>query len=487
MTGGFVWTDARVRDALDLPSELTREGVAFTEISTDTRTLTRGALFVALEGERFDGHLFLEEAAARGARGMVVSKFRVPGGDVGSATEAGEGPVRYRVEDTLTALGQLARHRRRTLGRTVVGITGSSGKTSVKELVSAALGHSRRVHATRANRNNRVGVPLTLLEAEEETDLWVVELGTSEPGEIGLLTRIAEPDAGVVTTVSEAHLTGLGSLEGVLQEKLDLVRGTASDGPVVVGDRPEILPRRARELREEVHVCGLTDRADPELRGELLEADGEGRYAVRWGGGVWRPAMPGRHGVENFVLALSTARCLGIDDLEGAARAAEQVPPGPLRGEVERLGRLTLLLDCYNANPQSVRAAVDLLLDLPAAGGKVAVLGSMLELGDRASSLHREVLGEVVRRPLDLVVAVGDFAVAAEALATETHSPGSERIAQVLSVPGAGDAYERLRPHLSGSETVLLKASRGVALETLVARFRADFGTSTAAGRRQEA
>jgi len=458
----FEWTDARVREALGLPPEEGTAALRFTGVSTDTRTLGEGDLFVALEGERFDAHGFLGEAARRGARAAIVSD-----GDT-----AGDDLPRYRVENTLVALGALAGYRRRALPWRIVGVTGSSGKTTVKEVLAAALGSSFPVYATRGNLNNRIGLPLTLLEAPEDARVLVVELGTNEPGEIGILTAILAPDASLVVTVSETHLEGLGSLEGVVAEKLALLEGTRSDGPVLVGDEPPVLAERARKMRPDVRIAGFSDRADDELRGELLRPDLHGRYVFRFRGREVRGSLPGRHGAMNLLLALSMAHLLGAE-LDAAVPPASSVGPPALRGEVLEMGGLHLILDCYNANPQSVRAALDLLVDLPRAGEKVAFLGSMLELGDRAPELHREVLGLACGLPLCAVVAVGDFNVG---------TGGAEGGPLLLSADSPEEGYELLRPYLTGSETVLLKASRGVALERLVERFRQDFGEASATG-----
>jgi len=465
VNAGFRWTDARVREVLGIPGA-SGDDQEFSGVTTDTRTLGPGALFVALVGDRFDGHAFLEEARERGAAGAVVSTRSA------ASLEASTSGLRiYPVDDTLVALGLLARHRRGVLPGRVVGITGSSGKTTVKDLLAAALRGTFRVHATRGNLNNRVGVPLTLLAAPEDAEVVVVEMGTNAPGEIAMLARVADPDASLVTTVSEAHLSGLGSLEGVLEEKLDLVRGTREGGGVLVGDRPEALSRRAREIRPDVRVAGLSERADPDLRGELLPPDGDARFGVRWRGREVRAGIPGRHGAEGLVLALAMAEWLGADP-EAAARGAAEVQAGGLRNEIRRVGDLTLLLDCYNANPQSVGAALDLLLELPASKGRVAVLGSMLELGERSGALHREVLDRARALPLELVVAVGEFAAAAGA---EPGDPGTGP--EVIQAGTAEEAYRRLKGRLSGGETILLKGSRGMALEAIVPDFERDFST----------
>jgi UDP-N-acetylmuramoyl-tripeptide--D-alanyl-D-alanine ligase len=463
MSAAFTWNDGEVREALELGPDAATAELEFSGVATDTRTLVDGALFVALKGDRFDAHRFLDQAADRGARAAVVSDTPPTDGGL---------PL-YRVADTLLALGALARHRRRRLAWRVVGITGSLGKTTVKDLLAAALAPGLRVHATRDNLNNRIGVPLTLLEAPEDAEAVVLELGTNEPGEIRMLTWIAEPDGALVVNVSEAHLERLGSLEGVLEEKLALLEGTRPEGPTLVGDEPPALPERARTLRPGVRVVGFSARADEELRGVLLGPDPRGCYAFRFKDREVRGSIPGRHGAMNLLLALAMAHLMGAD-LDGAIPAAEAVTPPKLRGEILELGHLSLILDCYNANPQSTIAALELLAELPRPGEKVAVLGSMLELGEGAAAFHRSVLERAGELPLCAVVATGAFASAARELGMGA-GDGAEEGPLVLAVDSPEEGYDRLRPYLTGTETVLLKASRGVALERLVERFRTDF------------
>jgi UDP-N-acetylmuramoyl-tripeptide--D-alanyl-D-alanine ligase len=454
-----------VRRALGIEAVPSEAAPTFDRISTDTRSVAPGDLFVALRGETFDGHDFIAEARSRGAKGAVVSRPV----DVDGAFAL------YEVGDTLRALGSLAAHRRRTLPGQVVGVTGSSGKTTVKELLSTALSSTFSVYSTKGNLNNRVGLPLSLLAAPEKAEFLVLELGTSEPGEIRALTEIAEPDHAVVTTVSEAHLSGLGSLEGILTEKLDLVRGASLTGKAIVGEEPAILAETARGIRPDIRVAGLSERADPELRGELVGQDPGGRYTVRVRGREARPGVPGRHGARNFVLATSVAWLLGADD-EAALERASTVKPGPLRGEVRSVGGLTMILDCYNANPQSVAAALDLLAELPGSTRRVAVLGSMLELGPRSGELHDRVLRRALSLPIDVLVTSGEFAAAAREVGEGGVGEAGARRPQLIAETAVDDAYDALRPRLTGTETVLLKASRGVALETLLERFEADFG-----------
>jgi len=457
----FTWTDAAVRDALGLPADRALPAAEYTGVSTDSRTARAGDLYVALVGERFDGHDFVADALARGARGAVVSR----------PAEAGEGATLYPVADTLDALGALAAHRRRALAATVVGITGSAGKTTTKDMTRGALASSLRVHATSGNLNNRIGMPLTLLRAPTDADVVVLELGTNQPGEIAALAAVARPDIGVIVTVGEAHLEKLGSMEGVLQEKLDLLRGLADGGRCVVGDEPDTLVRAAREVCPAVRVAGWSDRADENLRPAGVEVDARGAHRFLWRGRSVRLDVAGRHAVVNALLALAVADLLGVPEEEAVAGLAG-VGAGSMRGEVRRIGDLTVVVDCYNANPPSVKAALD-LLDARSARRKVVVLGTMLELGDVSERLHREVLADALSRELDLVVATGAFEEAASAVA----EPRGAAAPEVLAAPDWRSAYPALKARLGGNEVVLLKASRGVAMEGILALLDADFGS----------
>lgn len=457
----FRWTDREVRRALGLATDVANVGVTYARVSTDSRSAGPGHLFVALVGERFDGHDFVPEAFERGAAGAVVSRD-VP---------APAGQRLHRVPNTLEALGALAHHRRLALSVPVVGITGSAGKTTTKDLVRAALSARYRVHATEGNLNNLVGLPLTVLAAPDETEVLVLEMGTNQPGEIAALTRIAEPTIGVVTRVAEGHLEGLGDLEGVLREKLALIDGLPADGVAIVAADPPVLAERARALASGVRVAGTATRADAELRGDVVGIDPEGRPTFRWRGREITLRLRGRHSVDNALLALAVADALGVPEAEAAAGVAT-VEPGRMRGELVRLGGLTLLVDCYNANPASVAAALDLMAQVPSSGSRVVVLGTMRELGQRTAELHERTLRDVFRRPLDLIVATGEFAAAAERTPTTATTP-------LIVEADVAAAYGRLRPRLRGDELVLLKASRGVRLERLIPEFRRDFASDS--------
>lgn len=467
------WTDAAVRAALGLASSRgttppgepwggevagTRGAAAFSSVVTDTRTMQPGALFVALRGERYDAHVFLTEATYRGARGAVVE--RVP-------PDAPSSLVYYVVDDTLAALGRLARYQRRRLASRVCAITGTVGKTATKELARAALAVRYRVHATSGNLNNLVGAPLTILSAPDDVEALVVEVGTNAPGEIARLRAIVEPDVVIITTVAEGHLEGLGSLEGVLAEKTALLGGPGETDLALVGDEPPALAERARRLAAHVRVAGTTSLADPGLRATSVLVDEEGRPRFEWRGRTVRLAFRGSHHVTNALLALGLAEAWGVD-LDAAAGALAWPSAPKLRGELRHYGELRVIADCYNSNPPSLRAAVDLLMALPRGDGRVAVLGTMKELGTESMRLHRAAAESVLRAGVDLIVATGEFVQAFGALTADL----GERL---IAVQDPLEAFERLAPRLRGGEVVLLKGSRGVELERLLPRFEALF------------
>lgn len=459
------WTDAAVREALGMAGHEAVER-SYTAIGTDTRTLAPGSLFVALRGERFDGHRFLDAAAEAGAAGAVVET--VP-------DEAPASLALYRVPDTLEALGRLARYRRRELGARICAVTGTNGKTATKDMIRGVLGAHYRVHATAGNLNNLIGAPLTLLATPADAEAVVVEVATNAPGEIARLAAIVEPDAAVITGVAEGHLEGLGDLAGVLREKTALIAGLRPGGLAVVVDEPPELPARARELAEEVRVVGWSDRADAGFRAEEIELDEEGRVSFTWRGRRVALAFRGRPHARNALLALAVGEAWGVD-ADAAVRALTETSPPRLRTEVARYGALRVIADCYNSNPASLAAAVDLLEAIPRNGGRVAVVGTMRELGDAAPMLHRRAAELLAAADIDLIVATGDFVRAFDELAAELGP-------RLLRAEEPEEAYALLKPRLRGREVVLLKASRGVALERLLPFFERDWAGGEAAAR----
>ena len=305
----------------------------------------------------------------------------------------------------------------------------------------------------------------------------LVEMGSNEPGEISTLSAIARPDIAVVTTVGESHLDRLGSLAGVLDEKLDLFRSMTEGGRCVVGDEPPALVDAARAICSDLRIAGWSERADPDLRPEQFELDVFGAPRFRWRGHPVTLALPGRHSVANALISLAISELVGVSPRD-AVRGLTSAEVSPLRCEIRQIGNVTVVADCYNANPQSLRAALGVLIDQPGNSRTVAVLGTMLELGHEAARLHEETLEYALGLNIDLVVATGGFAEAAEALKVDEP--------EVLRFQDWRKAYPALRDWLEGDEVLLLKASRGIALEGMLPLLDSDFGsksTSTVVGK----
>lgn len=446
------WTRTRVADALgagpggDIP---------FGGISTDTRTLQKGDLFVALKGDNFDAHKFLCEARDAGASGLVVS-------DASSAVGLGL-PV-YAVGDTLDALGLLANKWRRVWGRSVIAVAGSNGKTSTKDLLTAALGESFEVHATRGNMNNRVGVPLTLLAVRGSAEIAIVEIGTSSPGEVGILRDIVQPDMAVLTSIGEEHLEGLTDMAGVVREECEVFRG------VTLAVLPARYPEAVAVARLHARAVRTTALSEESTTADIVPdswvLDGEGRAELHFRGESVVLPLSGVHQAENAMLAIATAEACGAS-VAAAVKGLAAASVAPMRGSWERAGNLLVINDAYNANPPSMIAALDLFDAVEPEGGerggtrqKVAVLGTMREMGESSAGVHGQVAHRALASKADLIVAVGDFVDAFRKLA-----PGDPRI---LYAAGPDEAWQELEPRLAVDAVVLLKASRGVRLERML-------------------
>jgi UDP-N-acetylmuramoyl-tripeptide--D-alanyl-D-alanine ligase len=442
---GF-WTLDRIAAALKEHStgSLPRGPASVSGITTDTRKIGKGDVFVALKGERFDGHDYLRDAVRDGASALIVS--RVP--KLNSL-----GVPLYEVQDTLVALGALARSWRRAWGKTIIGVAGSNGKTSTKDLIKAALSRSYSVHATTGNLNNRIGVPLSLLSLQPEAELAVIELGTSLPGEVAILRDIAEPDIAVVTSIAEEHLEGLGDLAGVLREEAAICEGVA------VGIAPSAQPEVAEAARgraRRVIVAGLEPSAD--LKPDRWEIGPDGLGVIEIGGVTIRPPVRGLHNLRNTMLALAVARECGVS-YEDAATGIAAMPQPKMRVAWEQLGDVTLINDAYNANPGSTRAAIELLQGAGSGRQRVIVLGTMRELGAASAQCHADIAGLALASGADIVAGIGEFASALEK--QNEHE-------RVITAPDVEDLWPRLQARLQRDAIILLKASRGVQLERLV-------------------
>jgi UDP-N-acetylmuramoyl-tripeptide--D-alanyl-D-alanine ligase len=418
-----------------------------TGISTDTRQIAPGNAFVALAGERFDAHDFLPDAVARGASALVLSS---------PETGAHLGVPVFGVDDTLAALAALARYWRRAWGgggRPVIGVGGSNGKTTTKELIRAALGSVLEVHATVGNLNNLVGVPLTLLAIPDSADVAVIEMGMNVPGEMERLRAATEPDIAVITCIAEEHLEGLGSLDGVMREESILFDGARV--AVVPAAQPEVA-RAAAGRASRVVSAGLES---GDVRAARWGLERDGTAWLELDGVVVRPPVRGAHNLRNTMLALAVARECGVSVADAARGLAETTIPG-MRLAWEPLGAATLINDAYNASPASMRAALDLLAELDGARQRVAVLGTMRELGTHAARLHDEIARHALAAPVDVIAAIGEMGDALRAAGAADP--------RVVTAPDIESLWPALEPRLARDSIILLKASRGVKLERLV-------------------
>jgi UDP-N-acetylmuramoyl-tripeptide--D-alanyl-D-alanine ligase len=415
-------------------------------VSTDTRTLRAGEIYFALKGPRFDGHGFVPEAFARGAGAAVVERA---GGSPGG--------LEIVVADAGAALEALAAAWRMTLRARVVGVTGSNGKTTTKEMIGHILSKDRRVVRSQGSFNNSVGLPLTLFGAGPEDEVLVLEIGSNHPGEIAHLGRIARPDAAVITSVGASHLEGLGTVEGVADEKASLLGCLRGGGFAVVHDHPLLLSRVSLPP-EKVITFGMSREAD--LRPEGLEPLPEGkgmRYSVR--GVKFRLGLLGDWNVLNSLAAAATAMSYGVTLPECAWRLADFKPP-KMRMERLDLAGVTVINDAYNSNPESASRAVREFSRLTSAGRKVAVIGDMLELGPASEEYHRRLGAVLSECAVDVVAGVGPLCRALlEAVGGSREKLGFESVDEVR--PRMDDLF---RP----GDLVLLKGSRGMGLERLV-------------------
>lgn len=418
-------------------------------VTTDTRNLNRGDVFVALRGERFDAHDFLQQAREAGVAAFVVSDPRAA---------AGLGVPTYVVPDTLVALGQLAAAWRKAWGRTVIAVAGSNGKTSTKELLKAALSGTFAVHATTGNLNNLVGVPLTLLAIPPQAEIAVVELGTNAPGEVATLRTMAGPDVAVLTSIGEEHLEGLGDLRGVLQEECEVFRG------VTMAVTPAAYPEAAMLAAERAQAVVTVGLSDGQVSPAAWGLDEEGRPWFDVDGVHFTLPLRGEHQAVNAMLAVATAKACGVP-LERAASGMAAMPVPSMRGTWETIGQTTVLNDAYNANPPSMRAALALLDRVGAGRQRVAILGTMRELGAHAVAQHEAIARAALASSADLIVGVGEFDAAFRALMEADEHAFAGR---VLIADDPDHAWRLLEPRLARNAVILLKASRGVRLERLL-------------------
>ncbi|WP_336772696.1 UDP-N-acetylmuramoyl-tripeptide--D-alanyl-D-alanine ligase [Paenibacillus sp. MMO-58] len=444
------------------------EPVRIAGVSTDTRSIQPGQLFVPLVGENFDGHNYVAQALRQGAAAALwETKREVP-------QELADAPLLF-VRDTLKALQQLATSYREELYVRVIGITGSNGKTTTKDMVAAVLGTAYKVHKTAGNLNNHIGLPLTVLQLDEETDAAVLEMGMSGFGEIELLTNIARPDVAVITNIGDAHLLQLGSREGIAKAKLEIAQGLHSGGILLYnGDEPLLEAELATMSLPEgtqLQTFGLGELNDWSAANIEVGAVSS-TFAVKRKGQdtasvPYTIPVPGQHNVSNALAAIAIGRRFGISEenirngLIGLELTGMRIQP------VKAHNGAMILNDAYNANPTAVRAAIDLVGQLTGFRRKWIVLGDMRELGPEEESLHFETGAYITPDKADAVVTFGPLSEHTSAGAL-SQFPAEAKGTAIVHFDDKGKLGEWLREQVEPQDLVLVKGSRGVRMEQIV-------------------
>ncbi|HEV8307008.1 MAG TPA: UDP-N-acetylmuramoyl-tripeptide--D-alanyl-D-alanine ligase [Methylomirabilota bacterium] len=424
-------------------------------VSIDSRTCAPGAAFFAIRGHHQDGHAFIGDALQRGAAALVVTHLPAD-----LALPAAVAVIL--VEDTTQALQRLAAFHRRRHGLPVVGITGSNGKTTTKELAAAVLAQRFRVLKAAGSLNNQWGLPLTLLQLEADHQVAVVELGMNAFGEIAALAQIAQPTIGVLTTIAPAHLEGLGSIEGVQKAKAELVHAIPPEGVVVLNADDPLVLALAREARAPVLTYGQAEQADVRLSA-VAPAPGGLAFTVTAGGRSAAIRLPllGRHNAWNAAAAVAVGTALGLPP-DAAAEGLARVAPVKGRLLTHEVAGVVVLDDTYNANPVSLRGALDTLRELAPHSRAWVLLGDMLELGPASEAAHAEAGRWVAALPAAGLVTVGPAMRAAAAAARAAGCPD----VAAFDAPEAAVAY--LMARVARGDRVLVKGSRGMRMERAV-------------------
>jgi UDP-N-acetylmuramoyl-tripeptide--D-alanyl-D-alanine ligase len=430
--------------------------VCFPDVSTDTRSIGRGSLFIALKGENFDGHDYVTQAVEHGATGIIVQEDRVE--------YHREGLAVFLVADTLAAYQGLARFHRRRFSIPVIAVTGSVGKTTTRSMIASVLAQKFNVLQTEKNFNNEIGLPKTLLQLTPEHGACVVEMGMRGRGQIAALAAIAEPTIGVVTNVGNCHIELLGSKDNIAKAKSELVEAISTDGVAVLNQDDPYTAAMADLCRGKVIGYGLTGAAM--IEGSRVRLDESGiRFKCRCFDELFDVHVPviGAHNVQNALAAIAVGRVLGICGRKLQNGLAEY-KGFPMRQELLHIAPYTFINDTYNANPASMAEALHVLAQF-SKGQKIAVLGDMLELGDWARQEHEKVGKEAAELGVDVLITLGPLA---GYIAESARQNGMQR---VYSVPDHAAAAAQLQKILKPGDTILLKGSRGMAMENILPYF----------------
>ena len=437
---------------------------AFSRVHTDSRSAQAGDLFVALPGERFDGHDFLDEVAKKGVVAVVIERTRKPVALPECAVIV--------VDNTRAALGQLAAAYRQEFTLPVIAVGGSNGKTTTKELIAAVLRQKLVTLWSEASFNNDIGVPMTLLRLDKTHEAAVLEVGTNHPGELAPLVKLVQPRHGVITNIGREHLEFFGDVAGVAREEGFLAELLPADGKLFVHGDNDWTAELAQRTRATVVRVGLADNNDwrvrslrPDMKGATFRVEAPAAEL----NGEYRVNLLGRHQVVNALFALAVGAELGLNRV-AMQRGLAECEPAKMRLQLWEAGGVRVLDDSYNANADSMLAALQVLLELPCKGRRVAVLGDMAELGAHSERAHAEVGRRAAESGVGQLFAVGRLA---GVMAQAAREAGLKRVIELADADAAAAA---LKTFLKAGDLVLLKASRSVRLERIATALRGDNG-----------
>jgi len=426
-------------------------------VSTDSRTIEPGSLFVAIRGERFDGHDFIRDAIDKGAALVMAEK----------GASVPEGVPAVLVDDTVRALGKLAAYHRSRFNIPVVAVTGSVGKTSTKEMIAAALSAGWKVHKTKGNFNNEIGLPLSVLELDDTHQAAVFEMGMRGFGEIDYLSRIVRPDIAVITNIGISHIERLGSRQNILKAKLEILHGMKDDGVVILNGDDELLSGLRGLLKQKTVFYGVDESCEVRAADILSEGEHGISFSVLADGREHRYSVPapGIHNVQNALAAIAVALTLGFDD-ETIEKGLAGYAGDRMRLNITDVDGIKVINDAYNAAPASVSSALKVLCEIGTGRRKWAVLGDMLELGEWAEKAHKDIGRQVAEAGIDYLVGIGDLA----RWYVEGALDNGMLMDNARLFRNADDAQAFISQKIARGDVILFKGSRKMKLDVLADR-----------------
>ena len=428
--------------------------ILISSVSTDTRTITDGALFVALKGENFDGHKFISVAAANGAVCCVVNK----------GTDNPDNLPIVEVEDTAVALRDLAEYYRKKFDVSVVGITGSVGKTSTKEMIASVLEQSAKTHRTKGNLNNEIGVPLTVYELMKDDEFMVIEMGMSNFGEISKLTKIAKPETAVITNIGISHIEHLGSREGIRKAKLEILEGLQMDGTVILNGDDDLLWGVGEEIDFETLYYGIRNKNCDIVAYDIRNYSDSSEFTCKIEGEEHKFVInvPGEHHIYNALTAILIGLKYNVG-IENISNGIKKFAPTGLRQTVIELPNYTVIRDCYNASPDSMKSGLNVLALYEKCKRRVACLADMLELGEVSEDAHLSVGEMATETGVEVLITVGKEA---HHIAEGARKSGMDS-KNIYEFENNTELKNRLKEILCKDDVILVKGSRGMHLEEI--------------------